>query len=216
MKGMKKAMSTRSRDIGGGGTSTTATEGAGTDTTSSATAPGGSATGTSAGAGEGSGSVVQSNTPADAPPNAPQSATPAFAKPGEGQLQNVGASDAQAQQPAQAGQTSGLVGYPLRLTVDGHIHAGVPYKKGQTIALDAAEYRWAIQNKIGEPGNKEDVGLDIDDAGNVIKPTAPTVIPLPEDQAIQPGELSASGRLKTVEDAAKPATEPGTTETAKQ
>lgn len=159
----------------GGGGGTTATQGTGTSSTSSAGTTGGSASGGSVAGAPGSQvGDVSSNSPADAAPNQPHSGTPAFAKPGEGTL-NLGAPGA----TGGTGQTPASAGYPLRVLVDGHTHAGQPVKKGQTIALDAAEYRWAVTNKIGEAGNADEVGLDVDEAGNAIKPAAPVEIELP-------------------------------------
>lgn len=178
-------MSANANDTGaagttGGGTSTTST--------SSAAGTGGSASaGSSAAAGgKNSGSVVQTNSPADAPPDAPHSATPAFARPGEGRLQNIGAP---ATEQGGNAQTTASVGYPLRVMVHGHVHAGRAIKRGETIALDAAEYRWAIQNKIGEAGQRDAVGKPVDDDGNIIEAKQAEEIPLPKDQAIQPPQI---------------------------
>jgi hypothetical protein len=175
------------------------TSGTGTSTTNSAGTTGGSASGGVAP--DLKGNTVQSAAPSDAPPDAAQSGTPDFAAPGSlkinaSQVSKVpanqlpGESFANLGTPAenapQATQTPASTGYPLRLTVDGHTHAGTTYKKGQTIALDAAEYRWAISNKIGEAGKRDDVGLDVDEQGNTIKPVTAEEIPLPESEAITP------------------------------
>lgn len=61
-------------------------------------------------------------------------------------------------------------GFALKVAVDGHTHAGQAVKKGATIMLDVAEYRWALQTKIGVPGDAEDAQYDVDDKGNVLKP----------------------------------------------
>jgi hypothetical protein len=74
--------------------------------------------------------------------------------------------------------------YPLRLIVDNHTHNGVAYLKGQTIALDEAEYAFAVRMKLGLPGLKENVGLEVDAQGEPIKPQAPEPVALPTDQAI--------------------------------
>ena len=70
---------------------------------------------------------------------------------------NLGAADVANEQAASKGQSTQSAGLPLKLSQD-HTHAGVEYKAGQTIALDPAEYRWALDNKIGVAGNKDDIG----------------------------------------------------------
>jgi hypothetical protein len=153
----------------------TDTGGEGTRTTSSAATTGGSATGSTV-PGAQTGTNVQGLSPADAPPDAPHGALGNLGAPGAAALAGVTSS----------GQTAQSVGYPLRVTVHGHTHAGRQIRYGETIALDAAEYRWAIQNNIGEPGQRDNVGKSVDDSGNVIEQTAAEEIPLPEDQAIKP------------------------------
>jgi hypothetical protein len=155
--------------------------GEGTSTTSSAATTGGSASG-SAVPGAQTGRNVQGLSPADAPPTAPH-----------GALGNLGASEAAAAAGTSgSGQTAQSVGYPLRVLADNHTHAGRQIKRGETIALDAAEYRWAIANQIGEPGKRDDVGKPVDDSGNVITEETKQEIPLPEDQAINPAEAAAA------------------------
>jgi len=71
--------------------------------------------------------------------------------------------------------------YALKVTHDGHTHAGQPVKKGKTIMLDAAEYRWALQNKVGVAGNSDDAQYDVDSKGNLLSPeNEPTIAELEE------------------------------------
>lgn len=70
---------------------------------------------------------------------------------------SLGAADVHSQQTAPKGQSAQSAGLPLKLSQD-HTHASVDYKAGKTIALDPAEYRWALDNKIGVAGNKDDIG----------------------------------------------------------
>jgi hypothetical protein len=98
-------------------------------------------------------------------------AAPTDAKPGDPQGGSIGAPDLAGQQneAAKADQKYNR-GYALKVTKKGHVHAGIEVKKGATIMLDIAEYRWALDNKIGEPGNAEDAGFDVDSKGMVLKP----------------------------------------------
>ncbi len=57
--------------------------------------------------------------------------------------------------------------YALKVTVDGHEHAGQPVKNGATIMLDAADYRWALENSVGVKGNEADAGKEVDSEGKV-------------------------------------------------
>lgn len=123
-------------------------------------------------------------------------AAPTDAKPGEPQAGSLGAPDtqnAQVEAPKNAG-------YPFKFLVDNHTHAGQPVKNGATIMLDMAEYRWALENKLGVPGNADDAGLDIDEAGVVIKPENEKSLEELEAEAVKAAESSD----KTAE-AAEPA-----------
>lgn len=70
---------------------------------------------------------------------------------------SLGVPDVAQQHNAAQGQSAQSAGLPLKLSQD-HTHASVDYEAGQTIALDPAEYRWALDNKIGVAGNKDDIG----------------------------------------------------------
>jgi hypothetical protein len=97
--------------------------------------------------------------------------SPADAQAGAPQAGNLGAPDV-----AAADQTKESAGYALEVTKQTHTHAGKEYRKGQTIMLDMAEYRWALENKIGKPGNAEHVGLPVDAKGNVVTPESEKTI----------------------------------------
>jgi hypothetical protein len=60
--------------------------------------------------------------------------------------------------------------YPVKIVKANHEHGGKIIKKDTTIEVDIAEYRWLLENKIGEPGSKDDVGLDVTSKGETIKP----------------------------------------------
>jgi hypothetical protein len=83
---------------------------------------------------------------------------------------NIGAPDTQGVQAAaaSAGQTEESAGHPLEITRKVHTHAGKDYKKGETIMLDVAEYRWALTHKIGKPGKAEHVGKAVNSQGVVV------------------------------------------------
>lgn len=91
-------------------------------------------------------------------------AAPTDAAPGEPQAGNIGAPDASAEAAPKG------AGFPLEVTVKAHTHGGRDYRKGQHIMLDAAEYRWALEHKVGKPGDAGKVGFEVNSKGEIISP----------------------------------------------
>jgi hypothetical protein len=110
----------------------------------------------------------------------PVQASPVDAPAGSPQGEAVPPAD---QTPAVQTADAEGAGYALKVTRKGHVHAGQEVKKGATIALDVAEYRWALINKIGVPGKMEDVGKDVDSKGEVIAN--------PDDMSVEQLEAAA-------------------------
>lgn len=99
-------------------------------------------------------------------------AAPTDAKAGEVQGGSIGAPDLAGEQneAASASQERYSKGYALKVGKKGHTHNGKDIKKGVTIMLDIAEYRWALSNGIGEPGDAAEAGIDVDSKGMVLTP----------------------------------------------
>ncbi len=93
---------------------------------------------------------------------------PLDAKPGEPQGGDLGQPDDQQEGEQVQAQTEKGAGYPLKVTKKGHEHNGRPVAVGATIMLDVAEYRWALTNNVGMPGDAAHVGKDVDKKGEVI------------------------------------------------
>jgi len=94
-------------------------------------------------------------------------APPTDAKPGEIQGGDMAQPGGESEAPVKQKYEKG---YALKVTQDGHVHAGQAVKKGATIMLDMAEYRWALQNKVGVPGKADEAGYDVDSKGTLMTP----------------------------------------------
>jgi hypothetical protein len=71
---------------------------------------------------------------------------------------------------AEKAEVKAPAGFPVKIVKEGHTHEGSPVKKGATLMVDMATYRWLLENKVGEPGSADDVGLEVTKKGEAIKP----------------------------------------------
>lgn len=92
---------------------------------------------------------------------------PTDAAPGQGQAGDMAAVPASTEQTK---EKPAAAGFPVKVIKDNHIHEGQAVKKNATVMVDIATYRWMLENKVGEPGNADDVGKDVTKKGDIIEP----------------------------------------------